>query len=75
MAISYTGRFIDAAGGGTTGDGQFLVSLSYAFDFGLEASLGWKIADDAGIQSRVLGGLLAYTLVLAYPVITHTHYM
>lgn len=63
LAISYTGRFTEGASGGTTGDGQFQVSLGYAFDCGLDASLGWKISDDAGIQSRVVGALLAYTLV------------
>ena len=35
--------------------------MGYEFDFGLSLDIGWKIANEANIETRTLGALAAYT--------------
>lgn len=59
LALAWTGRETD----GTTDqdDHQFQVSVGYAFDFGLTFDAGWKITDEANVQTRTLGAIATYT--------------
>ena len=34
--------------------------MDYALDFGLSVDIGWKIAEEAGIDTETLGVLAAY---------------
>lgn len=43
-------------------DFQFQVSAGYAFDFGLSVDVGWKIAEEAGIETETVGALATYTI-------------
>ena len=61
LALAYTGRFIDNDEGEDFDDYQFQVSAGYTFDFGLEANIGWKIRDEANIETETFGALLAYS--------------
>ena len=61
LALAYTGRFIEDDQGEDSDDYQFQVSAGYTFDFGLEASVGWKIRDEEDIETETFGALLAYS--------------
>ena len=43
-------------------DFQFQTSVGYQFDFGLEVSVGWHIANENDIETSRVGALLAYTV-------------
>lgn len=59
LAVAWTGRDTD---NGTNGDDfQLQFSAGYAFDFGLYVHIGWKFAEEAGIDTETLGVLAAYT--------------
>jgi len=62
VAVAYTGRLIDNQAAADVTDYQFQVSAGYAFDFGLEAGIGWKLVEEDDVQSQVIGVLLAYVL-------------
>ncbi|NKB54841.1 MAG: porin [Alphaproteobacteria bacterium] len=59
LAVAWTGRRTDAAA--DQDDYQFQVSAGYAFDFGLTFDVGWRIADEADVETRTLGAIVAYT--------------
>ena len=61
LALAYTGRFIENDEGEDIDDFQFQVSAGYTFDFGLEASIGWKIRDEDEVDTETFGALLAYS--------------
>lgn len=59
-AIAWTLR--DTAN--TTGDDDYQLQLSagYAFESGFSIDIGWKIAEEAGINTETLGAIVAYTI-------------
>lgn len=58
LALAWTGRDTD---NGTSGDDfQFQVSTGYAFDSGIGIDIGWKIAQEAGIDTETVGALATY---------------
>jgi len=59
LAVAWTGR--DTDGATNQDDQQFQVSVGYAFDFGLTFDVGWKIAEEADVETRTLGAIAAYT--------------
>ncbi len=61
LALAYTGRFIENDEGEDIDDYQFQVSAGYTFDFGLEASIGWKIREEDEVDTETFGALLAYS--------------
>lgn len=60
VAVAWTARDTN----NMTGDDDFLFQLSagYAFDSGFSIDIGWKIAEEAGINTETLGAIVAYTL-------------
>lgn len=60
LALAYTGRFIEDEAGEDFDDYQFQVSVGYAFDFGLEADIGWKFSDEESVETQILGLFLTY---------------
>ena len=62
LQASYTGRFIENADGTELDDFSFQLSASYTFEFGLEAAIGWKLADEGNVEANTLGAFLGYTL-------------
>ena len=60
LALSYTGRFIDNDAGSDFDDFQFQVSGGYTFENGLQTDVGWKIRDEANIESQTFGAFLTY---------------
>lgn len=60
LAIAWTGRDTN----NTTGEDDFQAQLSvgYVFDFGLTVDIGWKIAEEAGINTETLGAIAAYKI-------------
>jgi hypothetical protein len=60
IAIAWTGRDTN----NTTDDDDFQAQLSvgYAFKMGLSLDIGWKIAEEAGINTETVGALAAYTI-------------
>lgn len=43
-------------------DYQFQVSAGYAFDFGLTIDVGWKVAEEAKVETRTLGAIATYSI-------------
>jgi hypothetical protein len=41
-------------------DYQFQISAGYRFDFGLSVDVGWKIADEANVETQTVGMLASY---------------
>lgn len=60
IAGSYTNRDRDVAGGNDIDDYMAQLSAGYAFDNGIGVDLGWKIANEDGIDTETLGLLLTY---------------
>ena len=60
LAVAWTGR--DTDNGKNGDDFQLQVSVGYAFDFGLSIDIGWKIAEEAGIDTETLGVRAAYKI-------------
>ena len=60
FAVAWTGRNTNNA----TNDDDFQVQLSaeYVFDFGISVDIGWKTAEEAGINTETLGAIAAYTI-------------
>lgn len=55
-------RVIDKAGGGTTTDTLFQVSIGYEFEDGPAFELAYKVSEEGGVASHVIGALVAYEL-------------
>lgn len=62
IATSVTERYTDNVAAINNTDSHFHVSAGYGFDFGLSIDVGWKVSEDAGVETRTLGALAAYTL-------------
>ena len=60
FAVAWTARNTNNAT--EDADFQFQWSAGYLFDFGLLVDIGWKIAEEAGINTETLGALAAYTI-------------
>lgn len=60
LAVAWTRRETDKAG--DDNDRQIQVSVGYAFDFGLTFDVGWKIAEEANVETRTLGAIATYTI-------------
>jgi hypothetical protein len=60
LAVAWTGR--DTDNGTDDDDFQVQLSVGYAFDFGISVDIGWKIAEEAGINTETVGALAAYTI-------------
>ena len=60
LAVAWTGR--DTNNGTGDDDFQFQLSAGYAFDFGISVDIGWKIAEEAGINTETVGAIAAYTI-------------
>ena len=60
FAVAWTARNTNNA----TDDDDLQVQLSggYSFNFGLSVDIGWKIAEEAGINTETLGVIAAYTI-------------
>lgn len=62
IAASVTERYTDNVTAANNTDTHFQVSAGYSFDFGLSIDVGWKVSEDAGVETRTLGALAVYTL-------------
>ncbi len=60
VALSYTGRKTDPKGSGAFTDPLVQVSAGYEFDNGLSVNVGYVSFQDEGIDTNVIGLLLAY---------------
>jgi hypothetical protein len=60
-AIANTWRYTHVPGGTDNDDNNFQISAGYAFDFGLSVDLGWKLTEEAQIESQTFGILAAYS--------------
>lgn len=60
LALAWTGR--DTDNGINDDDFQFQMSLGYAFDWGFGIDIGWKVAQEAGIDTETVGALASYTI-------------
>ena len=60
LAVAWTGR--DTNNGTDDDDFQVQLSAGYKFDFGISVDIGWKIAEEAGINTETLGAIAAYTV-------------
>ena len=59
VAAAWTRRDTDSI---PDDDYQFQLSAGYAFGFGVSVDVGWKIANEGGIETRTIGILVAYGL-------------
>lgn len=62
IAASVTERHTDNVTAANDTDTHFQISGGYGFDFGLSIDIGWKISEDAGVETRTLGALATYTI-------------
>lgn len=62
LAIAHTERVTGRENASDDRDSLSQISAGYSFDFGLSIDVGWKIAEEANIETRTLGILAAYTL-------------
>jgi hypothetical protein len=60
LALSRTSRDTNRPNDSDIDDALYQVSAGYSFDFGLTADVGWKIADEEGVESQTIGFLLTY---------------
>lgn len=60
LAVAWTRRDTDKAV--DENDRQFQVSVGYEFDSGLTFDVGWKIAEEANVETRTLGAIATYTV-------------
>ncbi|MBT5458532.1 MAG: hypothetical protein HOK82_18160 [Rhodospirillaceae bacterium] len=60
LALAWTGR--DTEDGTSGDDFQFQVSAGYAFKSGISIDIGWKTAQEAGIDTETVGALATYTI-------------
>lgn len=61
ISLAHTSRITKASGANEVDDFQAQVSIGCEFDFGLSVDAAWRIANEAGIETRRLGLLFAYT--------------
>lgn len=66
-ALSYTNRDTSAHDAALTSsnDDLFQASIGYVFDFGLTADVGYRFAEEDGLDSHVIGFLLTYVFDFA----------
>ena len=62
IAASVTERYTDNVTTANNTDTHFQISGGYSFDFGLSVDVGWKVSEDAGVETRTLGAVAAYTI-------------
>lgn len=62
IAVSWTERYTDNVTAANDTDTHFHISGGYRFDSGLSVNIGWKISEDAGVETGTLGALAAYTI-------------
>lgn len=62
LAVARTGRVTRRDGAADDHDSHFQVSAGYAFDFGLSLDVGWRIAEEADVETRTLGILAAWAV-------------
>lgn len=67
LALSRTGRDTDRPNDSDFDDALYQVSAGYSFDFGLTADVGWKIAEEEGVESQTIGVLLTYSRDFSAP--------
>jgi hypothetical protein len=67
LALSRTSRDTDRPNASDIDDALYQVSAGYAFDFGLTADVGWKIAEEEGVESQTIGVLLTYAREFSAP--------
>ena len=62
LALSQTSRDTDAPDAAEVDDELFQVSMGYEFDFGLTLDVGWRTAEEEGVESEILSFLADYIL-------------
>lgn len=60
LTLAWTRR--DTDNGVNDDDFQFQVSAGYTFESGIGIEIGWKIAEEAGIDTETVGALATYTV-------------
>ncbi len=61
FSASYTGRDTDVTGGPDVDDHVYQFSAGYEFESGITVDLGYRGSEEAGIDTDIIGGLIAYT--------------
>ena len=62
LNMVYAMRRNVVAGAADVDDHLLEISTGYAFDFGVGFDVGWKMIEEAGVRSHVLGALISYTV-------------
>lgn len=62
LAVAWTERDTNNVAALNNTDTHFQLSAGYAFDFGLTVDAGWKVSEDAGVETRTLGALAKYAI-------------
>ncbi len=62
VTLSHTARQTDFNGGGDMNDRLTQLSAGYTFDCGLSLEAGWRGAEEAGVNTDIIGGLVRKTL-------------
>ena len=60
VAVAWTRR--ETRGAAENDDYQLQISAGYSFAFGLAVDIGWKLAEEADVETRTLGALATYRL-------------
>ncbi len=61
FAASYTRRDMNVAGGADIDDHLHQFSTGYEFENGVTVDVGYRGTEEAGVDTAILGGLVAYT--------------
>lgn len=67
LALSRTSRDTNRPNAGNIDDILYQVSAGYSFDLGLTADVGWKIAEEEGVEAQTIGFLLTYARDFSAP--------
>ncbi len=62
LALAWTRKETDSAGGARSNAEQFQASAGYAFASGISVDVGWMTHREDGVDTDTFGGLFAYTL-------------
>ena len=60
LAVAWTGR--DTSNAAEDDDFQVRLSAGEKVEIGFSADIGWKIAEEAGINTETLGAIAAYSI-------------
>lgn len=61
VAMSYTNRDTNVAGGADVDDYMAQFSAGYTFENGISFDVGYKKSDESGVDSDILGAIASYT--------------